>query len=1236
MKRLILWGVLAFALLSFGFCAQEEYVRPWEDNGWVATNEHIMDLGLWEVWYVLEPTANISRMDALGLMMPFHESLEESEVEELHSECETPSCSSKGSLGTAVRYKQWAEEAKGYTEMGVSAPVMGAVPGAMVSYESIYAWNLYSYVGNWKGAMGNMLDAVGEEGAQVNANQLVLKELMGKLENTGICSPGYAGPGAGICFETFDDVACNSSGLWDSVPDMGWYPDCMRMHWEASASLQAKYLNASTQWNSAMDQLEVLAVETGVRESEARDWVEELKLQRLDRIYLSAETTDISGVVSIRDDYYGIMRDYSEASNLMAGGGDSGTRTYGWYKNRYDALLEAAGLFESVAESSEALMLNAEEVVGEAEGEAKFELAAVSGEGQVTERGQTFLQMAAAACAYGDAESLLGTKFEKYMECRMYAGMAGAGMDIGAQAEYAATLAEAEDAVASAERDGLDVFMEKALLQVVKERKPANSVSILRGITDGLVEKAELAYAELPGERGELWAQIAAGGSGLAFLGTWMEGEECYVGDELDYACALGMLKTIEESYEEIGNEITLRAAEVVGNSLIVEYYETCTAASLHENSFYGLVVKARNPLDLGAENVLFEVPAGAEIGKIDAVDGEEQIRLLVYEDGAATVQLYNISPHETMLLEFSKEYAPCAISGIETISIGDGVGGARTTETVDLRCSIDVDALYVGENIERAFLDGKSYKIKDGMLRASIAKGKHELVLEYKTENAYRLVKNTEVISTVGTKTTVSYMIDIIPSIDLDSVPVWVDEREKAPERIEAMSYTGERISNKQDSGDGLLYFEIRSLEEGVPAKVRIRYEFSNISGYIMDRITEANEVDLSGDAQIYFENATESYSIGDYAGALAALEEMETQVEKEAKERAKIISKHEKLYDEILKKAEELGGAVSAAENLGLKNSYVSEMCARAGYLEEMLLEELAPAATVSPLEDVDMGWEGKELTKIQKYLKDGETKLKKEWMATGVDDANLSRAIEVLEEGNAFFSGTMRFEDGISAMDALAKAQVALDAVKVGKMARVEEDQELLSRMIDEAEELADDYEEERNSLPRGHRLVSTFQKSPSWVKERLESLSRSDDVEDAISEVSDLKAEMGSVLGFLKRESERMLDDVEGIYESSWGGIGEKEQNEIWGIIQTGKDYYQKKEYAKAIVAAESALEMIGENEGDGGGLLVLGVTALLVIGVVAFLLLGKSGLGGLGKKKGGVKRLKKIEKDLEFD
>lgn len=1233
MKRLLFLRFLVFSVLVVGAACpvQTSYPRTWENGGWIASNENIMDLGYFEIWYTYLPAKEVDWAEARLFMLPFHESLEEAELEALNIECHGV-CNSTWKLGTALRYKTYADDLLFLMESKEAKIIQPA-------YQFPYAWNLVNYVGNWKAAMDYSLISVEIEARRAQAEQMRVSRIKEEASLSGICDVDYSGPANWICTASVDDVACNSFGLWDSVPDMEWYPDCMRRHWAVQLALAEKYENMSHAWEGAKTDLDLLGRQVRGLGSESEDLMLELKFNELGRVNLGIETRDVGGVASVRDSYWELMRLEEEAEASM-GAVDriEGSRIEGWYKKQYGALKRAQAAYERIGSLGPQTLSSAGWLVEEAKDGAEASLSEARGSARLNEKGREYLETAEALCGLANAETRLGVRFEEYVECRKYARMAVDGIGIEESAGYSTSLSETEGLVRKAEWDGMDVDMEKALVAEIKEKKPTDSLALLRGIRESIMGRAVLAYAGLPEERARAAKLIEAGGAGTAFLKTWLPREDCYHGAELDYGCAIGELKDMRSAYAEIIEEIELNADTIVGNALLVDYAEGTSIASLEGESDYHLVVRARNDLDISAQNVVFTVPAGAEIRKIDLIGGSEHVRVVSHQNGEATIQLMQIGPKEDVVLDFRRAFRPCTVSGMREISVGDAFGRADVTRTMRLDCSMKIDALMVGDEARSAVIDGNRNIVSNGILAQNIQKGTHNLEVHYVVDDAYSIEKNIELATTAGSITTVSYMIDVKPRINLDKVPLWVDESAKAPSKIDVFGYTGERLANVRKDGVGVVYFEINGLRAGELAKVRVRYEFSNISGYLGKRIDELAGADLSPASREMLANASNLHLAGDYIGALSALEKVDSQVEKEMKEYAKLLEKHRKLEMEASAKASMLRAAIAAAGENGIESAYISEMRARLGVLEEALGKNISRTSAKSPLEGIDLGWEGKELTKIQKYVKDSEVKIKKEWMASKVEDAGVDAAISRLEEAGAVFSGTMDMVDGVFAMAAVRDAQAELDALKARQSALAGEKADELSRALASAGRVLARYEGEYGELPSGHRLVGIFEKKPNDVRTKLSALELSKDAGAAIIEAARLESGMEAVLDFLDGEGGRTISNANSLYKTTKASLGDAERREIETGLELAKNHMANKKYVKAILIGENVVNGISKasGENDGGGLLVLAATALMVIGAVVFLLLGKGavGPGGNKGKTQKLRRLKRVEEEIE--
>jgi hypothetical protein len=160
---------------------------------------------------------------------------------------------------------------------------------------------------------------------------------------------------------------------------------------------------------------------------------------------------------------------------------------------------------------------------------------------------------------------------------------------------------------------------------------------------------------------------------------------------------------------------------------------------------------------------------------------------------------------------------------------------------------------------------------------------------------------------------------------------------------------------------------------------------------------------------------------------------------------------------------------------------------------------------------------------------------------------------------------------------------------------------------------------------------------FAKSPSWIRDKLNSLNNSDDTDAAISEVASLEGEMTGVIKVLKGESERIGASVDDLYKEEKASMGDAGKAAVESAVESAESYYNQKHYVKAALAYENALAAMENGGGDNLDMLILAATALLIIGIVAVLLLrgGKSMFPAQGKKEL-VKKLKKAPAEEDFE
>ncbi len=1207
-------------LVSSVSAVEEVYPRPWDDAGWVSENRYISDLGLWELWWTpVNPHVNLSEHEADSIIYAFQPSLEGLGLNRLCPE--SRETASEQGLGDAAYYKSWADKA---TEgCGMESLAFGPLGPAACTKTVI------DYVGNWKQAMGRALDGLGDEAGALNAKRAELQYEIEFLENQGVCEAGYSGPGTGYCYVVVDDVDCDYSGIWEHVPETGWLPECVRKIWDAESALDEKCQNISNGWGEMQGQLGELRSGAYAEQAEALAKEEMLEYHRLDKITVGPQEAKLGEGRTIAQRYLMLKGELAEAQDLIEGISKSDA-----YAEQYNGMADAYSLFSEANWEGDSLLEDAQEVVdgaGAAATAAMEEASYESSEGGGDVRA---LQTAETHCYAAESTDRLGEAYYEFSQCRYYSELAKKSEEPDLALEV--LKAELDGMIANAGRDGIDTARERTALTMIELYGGRNSYSVLSNLKEGLLEKAGVQYLGLPAKREETLKMIAAGGSEWEYLYAGLVGEDCYYGEMLDYACALGSLRDMDETYDAILEEALAKRQELVENSLEVTALESVGFADLHGPSPYVLSAIIENPLSLWAENVEVKVPTEAELRGIDIIEGAERVKVVSWSGSKATIRLKNISPKETITIVFSTELWPCRKTSSRREAIGALDGSAEISEITKVYCSIPVDGIFVGEG-DKAYVDGVGASVNDGAVNRKLSNGAHTVDVRWTDANAYSLWQEQEYLNTVGGKTTVEYSIVIQPEIDLETLPVMVDEQDKSPQKIEAYSYTGETISNKHYFGSGGMYFEVKGLDAGEEARVRVKYEFTNEDEVVAGKISELSGEDLVPEQQEALDEAIAASTSGDYDTALEKLEDIESGLEKAAKEWEKIVKKDGELRYEINRKMQELSSGLEMAEGYGISNEYTGEMEARLSSLNNSLYEELSEGMLESPLSAIDMGWEGKELKELEKEIKNRENGVKTRWAETDIMDGNASMAITRMEGKIAAYGGEATFPRAFEAIGAIEEVEGILDAMDAEIARAGGEAKGVLESAVEATEKTLDKYKEQYDALPEGHWLRSIFKKGPSWIEKRLGELKGAEDAGSAMLEVAGLEAEMQAVLDFLGGESGRSLENAKSLVEDSRDLLDSQLADEIDASIERAEEYAGHGDYAKSIMLADDATSKIGEGEGDDGAhLIIMALTAMLVLGIVSiFMLRGSAGKhvelpGIMGKKKKGYKRLRQAD------
>ncbi|MFP3949620.1 MAG: hypothetical protein ACLFUZ_00800 [Candidatus Micrarchaeia archaeon] len=1214
--------VLLVGLVCVGFSASEEYPRPWENDTWLQENPYAASFfempALASSGSMLEEEDREALEDLLQTTVPdFQNSLEELQLEKVKSGISLRR-ENASYISAAAEKKEDAAEIK--------LDVEDLVPGKC-------SWDIFTYPWDWTDCAEYSLLGLEKYGEKVNGKRAEFEVWREKLVYGGVCNDNYTGGGSEYCGMPLEDVECEISEIWNAVPGFSWYYGCVEEHWSTIDALDEKIDSINQTYRELGDSCEEGKALAEEKKGLVEDVVSEMEQEEISRIYRSSYGESNSRAQGIRGEYEELIgiKELADEAFQRAENAEEGDR--GWINDCIMGSGTAVSGYTVIAQSG--IMDEAEEVVWEYGEEAEELLEeAKAMENKMGERGKAWLEDAKGYCRIGSSGSL-GERFEDYGKCKKYANMAlnSAEQEEGAEeAIITEELEWLEEFIEKAKADGIDTHTEEVQYALLEQTMPSNYQEIIENIEEGILEKAENRYGDLPERRAYILDQISMDGSKPSFLETWLKGEECYDGDELDYRCALGTLSEIEESYDEIEAEFMANRNSLVQNSIIVDAYEQIGIPALDGNTSQYLYVDIKNPTKYSGEGVTVEAHTDVEYRKIDLVRGKEEVRLVTPKRGRIEIELTEINASETISLIFKKEGIVCRTKKHEEEAEGDSEGGADVKHEIKISCEEDVGGLIIGDypGVESVTIDGITVPYTGDGIARPLAKGTHTLELYTHDYDAYDVERGVSFITTFGQTTNVELFFTFHPKRDLEYIAYSSTEEGKGMEEIDIFGYTGERITEKNIIGESTVFFKVHDLEAGKPTKVRVSYEMNNLEEYVNEQVLLYQGMNLSSGETAILEETLTYLQQGDEESAYEKIEDLRDLVENREKKEENVLKKHEKLKEEMEEKISQLENALQVAENLGVNNTYTREMEARVTELRSAIEEDVPEGALISPLESIDKGWEKKKITKISKALLNREKEIKERWADTGYYGENTEEAITEVEEKNSQFSGSLNLDDAMEAFDAALRAEAVLDAAEESKS---EEDMVMeaaLEEIVAEAYDVLEEYTREYEEADETH-LEGNFLLKPYEVSRYLKKADETENCGETIGEIEKMTGKMEGTLELLKNEEERLGENLEALYGKQKENMADKDRNFVESAMATAENYAGNGEYVRAIKSLEAGLDKMKNFERKQDGLLILAITGLLVLGIVGLYLMRERippNILGQGKKEKTYRKLKR--------
>lgn len=1197
---LILGFLLVFAALVFAD-ASEHYVRPWQNESWLTGSQYARALAS----ISMTSSSDIANMDDAQLasysslldrtLLDFSTNLDQLELQKLKTE-HVPEDNVEVDLDNAIKWKHYADEID---------VAWGEVSPATFFKEE---WDIWNYPQNWENCVDDSLSALEESAKTVNQYRKNVLDERAVFEHAGLCNENYTRKNSKYCTDAIEDIQCNSSGMYNQLPDFTWYPACIRNHWATAASLNATLGEMVAAYADAEDECA-----SGIGKAESAKENAEAKLDNyskdmLDSVYESGSSEESSGASGIKGAYEDLSAIKTDSDAILKTARDAENgKGEGRLYNCIQMRAEATAGYGKITGSR--LVEEAAVVVAQSHDDAYSALDMLSSKtDKLTTAGYDLYMNAKSECNLGDSATQLGLKYTHYQNCSADANRALqslAGIAI-TNAQMGMNFSDMETLLQKAEKDGIDVTYEREEFEVIKANLITVSTSAqLENLRQRIIDKAQDKYGNLPGWRDMLRAYILNAKPDYDYLYSWFEDDSCYSASVSMYECAIGNLAEMRASYADIEAELTqAHGGDLVASSLLVDSEERWTAAVLDQPGDAYLYVTIVNPLGFGADNVAVTVPASLNYRKIDLVEGAGDVLIVSSSDGKAEIHLANVSAYEKIYLVFKKEDTPCSTLSSSEMAWGDTSGGARVEKTVQISCVHDVESLDVGvRDATSVSLDGVWVEPSEGIVSREVKTGAHALKIESYDYDAYAATRESGFVNTVGQKTSVEFFINFEPNRDMETLSYLVMESGKDIQNVKVFGYSGEKISDVSVMGGNAISFKVEKLDAGKEATVRIDYDISNAKEYVNSSIAYYETQPLTSDEAALLDSAETLAAAGDYDSALMKIDELVAKMKQTDSDYAKLLLKHNKLEEEIGQKIAMIKDALRVAQELGVDNGVVAELQARLAELNRASNMTVARGSLTDPLDTFDMNWEGKELTKISKELADGEKTVKDGWIASGATDPTLSALIDEIEKQNNQFDGTKRFDDAMHAYYALALGEAAIDGAKQNATLKATQDKARFGQALQNANDALALYKKEYDEASGTH-WAGLFPETASDISKKLNALNSRKDYAQAAIDAEAIESRINGTLDSLKAQEESMRENAQSLYGGLKAGMDSQDSSVIESALRAADSDANQKQYVAAMKNLETAVTKMGSLKKKDDGLLIIAITGLLVLGVVA--------------------------------
>ena len=779
--------------------------------------------------------------------------------------------------------------------------------------------------------------------------------------------------------------------------------------------------------------------------------------------------------------------------------------------------------------------------------------------------------------------------------------------------EYQKTIAELEDLLNRAAQDGVSVADLKAELEFIKTTRPANEMEYLAEIKKELERRIASKYSELEKKRTELFEKLKAANA-TDLIEKMKSAEFGIVGPngEINWLDAVGKLRTLSNSYDSIETSLESdldKRNAMIANQLVISPSLVLPPVNIDQATPFTYIVSIYNPKNYGGNEITISVPLEGEfrLNYVDIKDGADGVLGVNTVLKTAKITLASIGAFEKKTIVFEKSAILATTKSKEIKATGIGGGVANVNEKIVFQLYVDNAQINTsGKN--NCLIDG-------GDCSRKLLSGVHTLSSDYTMDNAYTEERTNADISVVNGKTTVKYSINVKPNINLDEVPVAIEDTTASGLTSNLAVSCGIYNCIKQSAGS-IYVVNLQNLKKGSTAVITVSYSINNVSAYVKNYIAmyeNSTEPNIKGMA----EEAKQLLAQGDEVGALRKIEEIKKTSADLQNEKAKLLKEYYKSMRKITNEIEDLTAAIDKAKNLGMANdSEIAKLMTRKTMLEQLLNESnVNDRSTKKEIEDaldklkaVDTNWFNKEVDLIAKQATKNLADYKKK--LNGFAEAELP--LKTLENDINVLLATKKATDAIQVLYDLKQMDILQEQLfkdRDAKLAKLKEDYEALKATTSN---LLTKYEKEYSDAKNAKQLEGLFPLAPATVKstmDDIESALRAGDFEKANYTIENkLKkqiASMNNTVDMLQRSANRKLAEIQDVLNNKKIDLSPQQISDIEQKLNGIKGTLASGSYAKTIIDADNLIGYINGLKGNAGTSIYLILASVALIALAAY-------------------------------